>query len=78
MYMWKPRKHITPAAILFVVARYAAFPMAVLGAFPVSVFLPSSSQWLVMLISVQPAVRTENVLMCMILITRSSAMTDYG
>jgi len=40
VYMWKPRKHITPAAILFVVARYAAFSMAVLGAFPVSVFFP--------------------------------------
>jgi hypothetical protein len=39
-YMWKPRKHITPAAILFVVTRYAAFPMVVLGAFPVSVFSP--------------------------------------
>jgi hypothetical protein len=46
MYMWKPRKHITPAAILFVVARYAAFTMAVVGPFPVSVFFSFSSSGL--------------------------------
>jgi len=40
MYMWKPRKRITLAAILFVVARYTAFPTIIFGTFPVSVFSP--------------------------------------